>query len=134
MNAYLVHQKSVKIGEIYLQQKWSIILIKKNTISKQPHITEHFGSNKPLPPFVTERIDCSLLKAWVMAGIPFEVIENPFIIDLFKHLNPGYVLPSRTTLSGRLLDQEVTRTSISVEKELESSNNLTLSKFIFFPS
>src|SRR6185369_1452105 len=114
----------------YTRQKKNIIPI----LSKQPHITEHFGSNKPLPPFVTERIDRSLLKAWVMAGIPFEVIENPFIIDLFKHLNPGYILPSRTTLSGQLLDQEVSRTSISVERELESSNNLTLSKFIFFPS
>ncbi|CAG8714476.1 27236_t:CDS:1 [Dentiscutata erythropus] len=32
------------------------------------------------------RIDQSLLKAWVMTGIPFNVIENPFIKDLFKKL------------------------------------------------
>jgi hypothetical protein len=42
-----------------------------------------------------------------MCGIPFEIINNPFMRDLFKNLNPGYSPPSRTTLSGRLLDQEV---------------------------
>ncbi|CAJ0844647.1 4844_t:CDS:2 [Entrophospora sp. SA101] len=96
----------------------------------QPYITDHFGSKKPLPLFVTERIDHALLKAWVIAGIPFEVIENPFVIDLFKELNPGYTPPSRTTLSGQLLDQEVARVNLNIEKELESSNNLTLSKFL----
>jgi len=35
-----------------------------------------------------------------MAGIPFEVIENPFIMDLFKDLNSGYIPPSQFTLSG----------------------------------
>ena len=66
---------------------------------KQARITQHFGSDTPLPSQVNDRIDHSLLKAWVMAGIPFKVIENPFIVDLFKDLNPGYVPPSRTTLS-----------------------------------
>jgi len=61
---------------------------------KQAKITQHFGSDKPLPSQANDRIDQSLLKAWVMAGIPFEVIENPFILDLLKDLNPGYVLPS----------------------------------------
>ncbi len=46
-----------------------------------------------------------------MAGIPFEIIENPFIHNLFQKLNPEYAPPSRITLSGRLLDQEVARVS-----------------------
>src|SRR4051812_22255166 len=41
----------------------------------QAKITLHFGSNAPLPSQVNDRIDRSLLKAWVMAGIPFKVIE-----------------------------------------------------------
>ncbi|CAJ0760890.1 580_t:CDS:2, partial [Entrophospora sp. SA101] len=93
-----------------------------------PPDINHFGSKKPLPLSVTERIDHALLKAWVIAGIPFEVIENPFVIDLFKELNPGYTPPSRTTLSGQLLDQEVARVNLNIEKELESSNNLTLNE------
>ncbi|RHZ69728.1 hypothetical protein Glove_279g1 [Diversispora epigaea] len=58
--------------------------------------------------------------------IPFEVIENPFIIDFFHELNPGFTPPSRFTLSGRLLDQEISRINLKIDKELETSNNLTL--------
>jgi hypothetical protein len=29
-----------------------------------------------------------------MAGIPFEVVKNPFVLDLFKNLNPAYIPPS----------------------------------------
>ncbi|PKK63353.1 hypothetical protein RhiirC2_855058 [Rhizophagus irregularis] len=41
-----------------------------------------------------------------MAGIPFNVIETPFVLDLFKDLNPGYSPPSQTTLSDRLITEE----------------------------
>jgi hypothetical protein len=63
-----------------------------------------------------------------MSEIPFKVIENPFIIDLFKELNPEYISPSRTTLSERFLDQEVARVNLNIDKELTSADNLTLSK------
>uniref|UniRef100_U9T1A5 Uncharacterized protein n=1 Tax=Rhizophagus irregularis (strain DAOM 181602 / DAOM 197198 / MUCL 43194) TaxID=747089 RepID=U9T1A5_RHIID len=59
-----------------------------------------------LPKSVVDRLDKKVLKAWIMAGIPFNVIENPFVIDLFKDLNPGYSPPSRTTLSDRLVTEE----------------------------
>ncbi len=67
-----------------------------------------------------------------MADIPFKTIENPFIYDLFQELNPRYAPLSRTTLSDRLLDQEVVRVSQSIEKELDSSDHLTLSKDLSF--
>ncbi len=67
-----------------------------------------------------------------MAGIPFETIENPFIRDLFQELNPRYAPPLRTTLSGRLLDQEVAQIFQSIEKELDSSDHLILSKDLSF--
>jgi hypothetical protein len=51
---------------------------------------------QPLPPQINNRIDQSLLKVRVVCGIPFEVIENPFIVDLFRELNPAYVSPLRT--------------------------------------
>jgi hypothetical protein len=97
---------------------------------KQVKITQHFGSDKPLPSQINDRIDQSLLKAWVMAGIPFEIIDNPFIMDLFKDLNPGYIPPSRFTLSGRLLDQEVSRINNKIDDELKAADGLTLSKNI----
>ena len=98
------------------------------TPQKQAKITQHFGSGIPLPSQVNDRIDRSLLKAWVMAGIPFKVIENPFIVDLFKDLNPGYIPPSRTTLSDRLLRDEITRVNQKIESELKVADGLTLSK------
>jgi len=97
---------------------------------KQRSITQHFGSDKPLPPETTRRLDRSLLKAWVIAGIPWGVIDNPFIKNLFKDLNPGYVPPSRTTLSGRLLDQEIARINQRVDQELDNIDNLTLCKYL----
>ena len=100
----------------------------KASISQQQTILEHFVSDKELPLAIVERINRSLLKAWVMSEIPFKVIENPFIIDLFKELNPEYISPSRTTLSERFLDQEVARVNLNIDKELTSADNLTLSK------
>ena len=50
-----------------------------------------------------------------MAGISFEVIENPFVVDLIKELNSGYIPLSRMTLSERLLDQEVARINKNIE-------------------
>ena len=62
-----------------------------------------------------------------MGGIPFEVIENPFVVDLFKELNPAYVPPSRTILSERLLDEEVAHIQNSINIDLENAEHLTLS-------
>ena len=42
-----------------------------------------------------------------MVGLPFGIIENPFVINLFKELNPSYNLLSRTTLSGCILNEEL---------------------------
>ena len=96
---------------------------------EQQKITHHFGSSLPLSPQKNKRIDHTLLKAWIMAGIPFDVIENPFVLDLFKELNSGYTPPSRFTLSERLLDEEVSRVNQKVESELEAADSLTLSKY-----
>ncbi|CAG8575908.1 8720_t:CDS:2 [Funneliformis mosseae] len=56
----------------------------------------------------------------------FEVIDNPFIRDLFQELNLRYIPPLRTTLSEQLLDQEVTRVSLNIEKELKFLDHLIL--------
>jgi hypothetical protein len=64
-----------------------------------------------------------------MAGIPFNVIENPFVIDLFKDLNPGYSLPLRTTLSDRLVTKEYTQVSLAIDRDLEQSDHLMLDKY-----
>ena len=74
------------------------------------------------------QIDRAVLKGWICAGIPFETIDNPFIIDMFKSLNIGYKPPSRFTLSERILDEEIAKVEKSIDAELEDETNLTLSK------
>jgi hypothetical protein len=64
-----------------------------------------------------------------MAGIPFNMIENPFVIDLFKDLNPGYSPPSQTTLSNRLVTEEYIRVSLAIDHDLEQSDHFTLGKY-----
>jgi hypothetical protein len=97
----------------------------------QPTITQHFGSSQPLPVQINSRIDKSLTKAWIMTGIPFQVIENPFMVDFLKDLNSRYVPPSRTTLSGHLLDEEIARIDRHIDQDLENAKNLTLGNIFY---
>ncbi|GET00860.1 ribonuclease H-like domain-containing protein [Rhizophagus clarus] len=95
--------------------------------STQTQITNYYkSSDQSLPKFVVDRFDKKVLKAWIMAGIPFNVIKNPFVIDLFKDLNPGYSPPSRTTLSDHLVTEEYTRVGLAIDRDLEQSEHLTL--------
>ncbi len=104
---------------------------KKRKVEFQNIITQHLPSIDPLPKSTIASIDRALLKAWVCAGIPFEVIENPFMLDLFKQLNPAYILPTRTSLSETLLDQEEARVNKKVHEELYNIDNLTLCMYNF---
>ena len=82
----------------------------------------------------TEQIafmDRSMLKAFVMCGIPFRVIENPYFINLFKNLQSNYNLPSRDRLSTNLLSEECVRVEIKINGVLEVSKNLTLGMKLF---
>ena len=61
-----------------------------------------------------------------MAGIPFDVIDNPFIQDIFKEFNPAYNPPSRTTLSDWLLDEELAWVNKGIDNDLDKADHLTL--------
>ncbi|RHZ82232.1 hypothetical protein Glove_110g41 [Diversispora epigaea] len=67
---------------------------------EKPQITKHFDRITSVPITKSNEIDQAILKAWVCCEFPFQTIENPFIIDLFRISIPGYTLPSRDTLSG----------------------------------
>ncbi|CAG8610527.1 29447_t:CDS:2 [Gigaspora margarita] len=95
---YCVSKKSwargkLAILEAYLANECS------NSLPNQIAITTHFLSNCSLSKAAVNRLDQKIAKAWIMAEIPFEVIENLFIKDMFKEFLPAYDLPSRTTLS-----------------------------------
>ena len=43
----------------------------------------------------------ALVKAFVICGILWHIIENPFFIEFLKTLKSSYLPPSREVLSGR---------------------------------
>ena len=47
-------------------------------------------------------------------------------MDFIKELNPSYILPSREILSGRLIEEELSKVNYKVSEELKNENNLTL--------
>ena len=51
-------------------------------------------------------------------------------MDLIKDLNPRYIPPSRSILSGHLLDEELAYVNKNINSKLENIENLTLSKLI----
>src|SRR3954468_6235723 len=71
-------------------------------------------------------IDEAITLAFVMCGIPFRVISNPFFVNALKILNPNYNVPSREVLSGRLLDNEVAKVNKKVDEIIESTDSITI--------
>jgi len=78
-----------------------------------------------------DQINHALVKAFVICGIPWHVIENPFFIEFLKTLRSSYQPPSRETLSGKFLAQEAAVVNQQVIKDLTTQQNLTLCKLFF---
>lgn len=95
----------------------------------QTLLTETFKSIEKLNPAYINRLNRALIKFFTCCGISFQVVENPFFVDFIKELNPSYNLPSRALLSGRLLEEELSKVNSSVANELKNEKNLTLGKF-----
>ena len=68
------------------------------------------------------------MKSFVICGIPWHAIENPFFVEFLKTLRPEYIPPSKEKLSGELFDHEVAVVNSQIIRELKNSTNLTLCK------
>jgi hypothetical protein len=71
-------------------------------------------------------IDRACVKAFVVCGISWHIIENPFFIEFLKTLRSGYTPPSKEVLSGKLLSQETAVVNTRVTENLKNTTNLTL--------
>ncbi|GBB90678.1 hypothetical protein RclHR1_17700003 [Rhizophagus clarus] len=71
-------------------------------------------------------IDEAITLAFVMTGIPFHVISNPFFVNALKILNPSYNVPSREVLSGWLLDNQIAKVNDKVDKIIEFATDITI--------
>jgi hypothetical protein len=89
----------------------------------------NFYKNKKLEKGYADDIDRSVTKAFVMSNIPFSIVENPWFVDMIKTLQPGYDPPTRQTLSGTLLQAEVSRVNLRIFNELNKVTNCTIGKF-----
>ena len=63
-------------------------------------------------------------------GLPWRLVEHPFIIELFKQLRSNYSLPDRKTLADSMLTQEILRVNVKLYRLLEEENNLTLGRYM----
>ncbi|CAB5374535.1 unnamed protein product [Rhizophagus irregularis] len=114
------------------KKKFNKKIIKKPRIneSHQSDIRNHFTNTKnELEIGVIDTIDKALLNAFVCCGIPFEVVENPFFLELLKVLQPLYNPPTRQRLSGFLLEYESGRIEKKIKCKLESGKNYTLGNY-----
>src|SRR4051812_48318942 len=90
---------------------------------------EDFYENSDLSKERKEDIDTALIKAFVCCGLPWRLVEHPFIIELFKQLRSSYSLPDRKKLADTMLTQEILRVNIKLHRLFEEESNLTLGKY-----
>ena len=102
-----------------------------NKKQKQTSISHYYKYQK-LEEGRADEIDKSITKAFIMANIPFNVIENPWFIDLIRTLEPRYNISSRQILGGSLLEAELSRVGMRINRELERETDFTIGKFLSF--
>ena len=71
-------------------------------------------------------IHCQLLRALLLANVPFSFIDNPEVIKLFRILQPSYNLPSRKWISTEILDQVHQEVENKIQEFVTDSKFLTL--------
>ncbi|CAG8844043.1 28329_t:CDS:1, partial [Gigaspora margarita] len=85
-----------------IQQKYLNKILQRygNPIKKtiQTKMIDFHESSKLTPERIIE-INKACVKAFVICGIPWSVIKNPFFIDFLKTLRPGYIPPSHEVLA-----------------------------------
>lgn len=100
----------------------------KRKIESDQTTLEDFYENADLNKERKENIDIALIKAFVCCGLPWRLVEHPFIIELFKQLRSNYNLPDQKTLADTILKKEILRVNVKLFRLLDDGNNLTLGK------
>jgi len=78
--------------DIEVKNKYILIVVKRNGLNNnmeveafKANMNDKNDKNNELPAEQTVLIDCSVLKAFVIYRIPFQVVENPYFINLLKN-------------------------------------------------
>ena len=109
----IIKEKSFEIEQVNKRQKLSI--------------ADYWSDeNRVLSENLKNNIDRSITMAFVMCGLPFSIIENPWFVDALKSLRPNYNSLTREYLVSLLLNNEAVRVNYEIEIALKNSKNLTL--------
>ncbi|XP_041465133.1 uncharacterized protein LOC121415839 isoform X1 [Lytechinus variegatus] len=65
--------------------------------------------------------DRALARAIFSSDVSLDIVENVHWLELFRHLQPNYALPSKEALTGRLLDEEYMVTFDKVSTEISKA-------------
>jgi hypothetical protein len=115
-----------------IKNKFMHIVAKRDGISMEMEL--NYQENHTEDSLSVEQIafvDRLILRAFIMCGIPFRIIENPYFINILKNLRSNYNPPSRERLSVNLLSEELIRVEIKINNILEREKNLTLGMKLF---
>src|SRR6266498_5755740 len=93
--------------------------------SNQPKITRMFESIK-IEQNKVEMANRAIVRFFACCGIPFHVVENPFFVDLLRILCLGYYPSSRNTLSGNMLNAEISHITTEINLKINEEKYLTL--------
>ena len=75
-----------------VKNKYILIVTRKNDLNDnievkafKANMNDENDKNNELPAEQAALIDCSVLKAFVICEIPFQVVKNPYFINLLKN-------------------------------------------------
>ena len=123
--------------DVIVKKQTKTVKKESNQISsnKQDQLSlSEFYKSTTLTTERNDNINRALIRAFVMCGIPFNVIQNLYFIELLRQLRPAYTPPNRKAVSGRLLDTEVANINAKINLQLENQKNLTLGKVFYYTS
>lgn len=120
--------------DVEVKNKYMLMVAKRDGLGEnlEVEIDMDDDGNRELSVEQRALIDRSVLRAFVMCGIPFRVIENPYFISMLKNIRSNYNPPSRERLSTNLLHEEAAQVEIKISNALERAKNLTLGMKSYF--
>lgn len=97
----------------------------------QSILKQSFRKVEELTSGYVNQINKALIRFFVYCDVSFRIVKSPFFVELLKLLNLSYMPPSRELLTGRLMEEELSKVNFKVAEELKNENNLILDKFFF---
>ena len=120
--------------DIEVKNKYMLIVARRDGLSENMEVEVDMNHENEIELSAEQAafIDRSVLKTFVMCGIPFQIVENPYFINMLKNIRSNYSSPSRERLSTNLLHEEAIRVDIKINNSLENQKNLTLGTYYIF--